>query len=156
MMKKRVGSAIVTNRQARRDYAILESIEAGIELKGTEVKSLRGRLANLKESFARIEKEEVILYNFHISPYEFGNIHNVDPMRPRKLLLHKNQILRLYAQIQTKSLTLVPLKVYFKKGFAKVELAVAKGKKKYDKREAIKRREAKREIDRALRSKQRG
>ncbi len=156
MMKKRVGSAIVTNRQARRDYAILESIEAGIELKGTEVKSLRGRLANLKESFARIEKGEVILYNFHISPYEFGNIHNVDPMRPRKLLLHKNQILRLYAQIQTKSLTLVPLKVYFKKGFAKVELAVAKGKKKYDKREAIKRREAKREIDRALRSKRRG
>ena len=156
MMKKRVGSAIVTNRQARRDYAILESIEAGIELKGTEVKSLRGRLANLKESFARIEKGEVILYNFHISPYEFGNIHNVDPMRPRKLLLHKNQILRLYAQIQTKSLTLVPLKVYFKKGFAKVELAVAKGKKKYDKREAIKRREAKLEIDRALRSKRRG
>ena len=155
-MKKGAGSAVVTNRQARRDYAILESIEAGIELKGTEVKSLRGRLANLKESFARIEKGEVILYNFHISPYEFGNIHNVDPMRPRKLLLHKNQILRLYAQIQTKSLTLVPLKVYFKKGFAKVELAVAKGKKKYDKREAIKRREAKREIDRALRSKRRG
>ncbi len=155
-MKKRVGSAIVTNRQARRDYAILESIEAGIELKGTEVKSLRGRRANLKESFARIEKGEVILYNFHISPYEFGNIHNVDPIRPRKLLLHKNQILRLYAQIQTKSLTLIPLKVYFKKGFAKVELAVAKGKRKYDKREAIKRREAKREIDRALRRKRRG
>jgi SsrA-binding protein len=155
-MKKKVGSAVVTNRQARRDYAILESIEAGIELKGTEVKSLRGRLANLKESFARIEKEEVILYNFHISPYEFGNIHNVDPMRPRKLLLHKNQILRLYAKIHTRNLTLIPLKVYFQKGFAKVELAVAKGKKKYDKREAIKRREAKREIDRALRSKRRG
>ena len=155
-MKKKVGSAVVTNRQARRDYAILESIEAGIELKGTEVKSLRGRLANLKESFARIEKGEVILYNFHISPYEFGNIHNVDPMRPRKLLLHKNQILRLYAQIHTRNLTLIPLKVYFQKGFAKVELAVAKGKKKYDKREAIKYREAKREIDRALRRKQRG
>lgn len=149
-------NAIVTNRQARRDYAISESIEAGIELKGTEVKSLRGRGANLKESFARIEKGEVILYNFHISPYEFGNIHNVDPIRPRKLLLHKSQILRLYARTQAKSCTLIPLKVYFKKGFAKVELAVAKGKKKYDKREAIKRREAKREIERALRSKRRG
>ena len=155
-MKKRAGSAIVTNRQARRDYAILESIEAGIELKGTEVKSLRGRRANLKESFARVEKGEVILYNFHISPYEFGNIHNVDPIRPRKLLLHKNQILRLYAQIQSKGHTLIPLRVYFKKGFAKVELAVAKGKRKYDKREAIKRKEAKREIERALRRKRRG
>ncbi|MCK4462937.1 MAG: SsrA-binding protein SmpB [Candidatus Omnitrophica bacterium] len=155
-MKKGADNAIVTNRQARRDYAILESIEAGIELKGTEVKSLRGRRANLKESFARIEKGEVILYNFHISPYEFGNIHNVDPMRPRKLLLHKNQILRLYGQIQTKSCTLIPLKVYFKKGFAKVEIALAKGKRKYDKRETIKRREAKREIDRALHRKQRG
>ncbi len=154
-MKKGLGNVIVTNRRARRDYAVLGSIEAGIELKGTEVKSLRARRANLKDSFARIEKGEVILCNFHISPYEFGNIHNVDPVRPRKLLLHKNQILRLNAEIQAKGHTLIPLRVYFRKGFAKVELAVAKGKKQWDKRETIKRREAKREIDRALRKKQR-
>lgn len=150
-------NVIVTNRRARRDYEILESVEAGIELKGTEVKSLRARRANLKESFGRIEKGEVILCNFHISPYEFGNIHNVDPLRPRKLLLHKSQILRLYVGTQVKGHTLIPLRVYFRKGFAKVELALAKGRRKYDKREAIKLREAKREIDRALRGKkQRG
>lgn len=148
-------NAIVTNRRARRDYAIFESFEAGIELKGTEVKSLRARRANLKESFARIDKGEVILCNFHISPYEFGNIHNVDPLRPRKLLLHKSQIAKLYARTQVKGHALIPLRVYFRKGFAKVEIAVAKGKKHYDKRETVKRREANREIDRALRKKQR-
>ncbi|GAF76416.1 unnamed protein product, partial [marine sediment metagenome] len=106
--------------------------------------------------FARIEKGEVILYNFHISPYEFGNIHNVDPIRPRKLLLHKKEILRLYAKTQVKGHALIPLRVYFRKGFAKIELAVAKGKRKYDKRETLKRKEARREIERALRRKRRG
>jgi len=146
-------NTIVTNRKARRDYEILESLEAGIELRGTEVKSLRARRANLNDSFARVDRGQIFLYNFHISPYEFGNIHNVDPLRPRKLLLHKRQILRLYAGSQVKGHTLIPLKVYFKKGFAKVELAIAKGKRQFDKREAIKRREAKLEIDRALRKK---
>jgi len=145
-------NAIVTNRQARRDYAILGAIEAGIELRGTEVKSLRAKGANLKESFARIDKGEVFLYNFYISPYEFGNIHNVDPLRPRKLLLHKREILKLYTHNQVKGHTLIPLRVYFKRGFAKVELGLAKGKKLYDRREAIKRREARREMDRVLKS----
>ena len=144
--------AIVTNRRAKRDYEILESIEAGIELKGTEVKSLRARKASLNESFARVDKGEVILYNFHISPYEFGNIHNTDPLRPKRLLLHKKQVIGLYTKTQVKGHTLVPLRVYFKKGLAKVELAVGRGKKSYDKRESIKQRQAKREIDRALRS----
>jgi len=144
--------AIVTNRRAKRDYEILESIEAGIELKGTEVKSLRARKASLNESFARVDKGEVILYNFHISPYEFGNIHNTDPLRPKRLLLHKKQVIGLYTKTQVKGHTLVPLRVYFKKGLAKVELAVGRGKKSYDKRETIKQRQAKREIDRALRS----
>ncbi|NQT22491.1 MAG: SsrA-binding protein SmpB [Candidatus Omnitrophica bacterium] len=146
---------IVTNRQARRDFDIAESFEAGIELKGTEVKSLRARKANLKDSFARIERGEIILYNFHISPYEFGNIHNVEATRPRKLLLHKGQILKLYAATQAKGCTLIPLKAYFKKSFVKIEIAVARGKRKYDKREAIKQREAKREIDRATRRRDR-
>ena len=144
---------IVTNRRARRDYEILESIEAGIELKGTEVKSLRAGKASLNESFARIEKGEIFLHNLHISPYEFGNINNVDPLRPKKLLLHKKQIVKLYVQLQVKGHTLIPLKMYFKKGRAKVELAVGRGKKLYDKRHDLKEKEAKREVDRALRRK---
>ena len=146
-------NVIVTNRKAHRDYAIISTTEAGIELKGTEVKSLRARKANLSDSFARVEKGEVVLYNFHISPYEFGNIHNVEPLRPRKLLLHKREILRLYQGTQIKGHTLIPLKVYFKRGYAKVEIAVARGKKQWDKRETVKLREATREIDRELRKK---
>ena len=144
---------IATNRQARYNYTILESFEAGIELRGTEVKSLRGGQANLKESFARVENGELFLYNMHIAPYEFGNIANVDPIRPRKLLLHKNQIRRLIGDLSAKRLTLIPLKLYFKHGIAKVELAVAKGKKLYDKREAIRRRESERELRRIARGK---
>jgi len=144
---------IVTNRQARRDYTIFESFEAGIELKGTEVKSLRAGKANLKDSFARIDRGEIVLCNFHISPYEFGNIYNVDPLRPRKLLLHKAQILKLCSSMQNKGTTLIPLKAYFKKNFVKIEIAIARGKRQYDKRETIKRRESKREIDRALTAK---
>jgi len=152
-MKKKKSESIVTNRRAKRDFTILDAIEAGIELKGTEVKSLRAKRANLNDSFARIEKGEMYIYNLHISPYEFGNINNVDPLRPRKLLLHKKEILKLYMRSQVRGCTLIPLSLYFKKGYAKVELAVAEGKKQYDKRHALKEKEARREIDRALRKK---
>ncbi|MCM8760682.1 MAG: SsrA-binding protein SmpB [Candidatus Omnitrophica bacterium] len=141
---------IATNRQARFNYTILDSLEAGIALKGTEVKSLRSGKANLNDSFARVEGGEIFLYNMHISPYEFGNINNLDPLRPRKLLLHKSQIRKLVGETSAKRLTLVPLRLYFKDGIAKVELALAKGKRQYDKREAIKKREADRELRRRL------
>jgi SsrA-binding protein len=146
---------VASNKTARRDYHILETYEAGIELKGTEVKSLREAKANLKDSFARIERGEVILYNMHISPYVFGNIANVEPKRARRLLLRKGQIRKLIEQTSQKGLTLIPLSAYLKRGRVKIELALAKGKRFYDKREAIKRREAAREIQRALRMKNR-
>ena len=139
---------VATNRRARHDYTILESLEAGIELKGAEVKSLRASQASLSDSFARAEGDEIFLYNMHISPYEFGNIANPDPLRPRKLLLHKKQIRKLSQEAATKKLALIPLKLYFKKGIVKIELALAKGKKLYDKRETIKKRETEREIRR--------
>ena len=151
-MKEKV---VATNKAARRDYHILETYEAGIELKGTEVKSLRNSKANLKDSFARIERGEVILYNMHISPYEFGNIANVEPKRERRLLLHKSQIKKLIGQTSQRSFTLVPLSAYIKSGRVKIELALAKGKRLYDKREAIKMRQAAREMQRALRFKNR-
>ena len=144
---------IVSNRKAWRDYFILETLEAGIELKGSEIKSLRKRRANLKDSFARIEKNEIFLYNLHISPYEFARRDEVDPARARKLLVRKSQIRDLLGKTSQKSLTLVPLRIYLKKGIAKVEIALAKGKKFFDKREALKQKEARREIDRALRKK---
>lgn len=143
----------VTNRQARYNYHILESVEAGIELKGTEVKSLREGKASLNDSFARVDEGELFLYNCHISPYAFGNIANVEPLRARKLLLRKNQITRLAGTVAQKGMTLIPLKIYFKRGLAKVELALAKGKLLYDKRDAIKRRESDLELRRALRKK---
>jgi len=145
----------VSNRRAKRDFEVLQSLEAGIELKGTEVKSLRAGTANLSDSFGRVDNGQVFLYNFHINPYEFGNINNPDPMREKKLLLHKKQIQALYVATRVKGNTLIPLKVYFKKGLAKVELAIARGKKLYDRREDIKAREAKREMDRAV-SRKRG
>lgn len=141
---------ITTNRRAHHDYSIIESLEAGIQLKGTEVKSIRAGGASLADSFAMLEGTELLLYNMHVSPYEFGNIYNTDPVRPRKLLLHKRQIKKLSAEVATKHLALIPLKLYFKNGFVKIELALAKGKKLYDKREAIKRRESDRELKRAL------
>jgi len=144
---------IATNRRARFDYAILESFEAGIVLKGTEVKSLRARQVSLQDSFARPEGSELFLYHMHIAPYAFGNIANVDSLRPRKLLLHKSQIKRLVAEVTTKRVALIPLKVYFTKGIAKVEIALAKGKKAHDKRDAIQRREMDRELRRAIREK---
>ena len=143
------------NKAARRDYHILETHEAGIELKGTEVKSLRAGKANLKDSFARIAGNQVFLYNMHVSPYEFGNLANVDPKRERRLLLHKGQIRKLIGQTSQKGFALIPLKAYLKRGRVKIELALAKGKRLYDKRETIKRREADIEMQRALRSKNR-
>ena len=141
-----------SNRKARFTYTILESLEAGIELKGTEVKSLRNGQASLADSFARNEGGELFLYNMHIPPYAFGNRANVEPTRPRKLLLHRSQIRKLSEEVSLKKLTLVPLKVYFKNGIAKVELALGKGKKLYDKREAIRSRESDRELKRVIRS----
>ncbi len=145
---------VATNRKARFDYTISETIEAGIQLKGTEVKSLRGGKASLADSFARLEKGEIFLYNMHVPPYEFGNIANVDPIRPRKLLLHKKEIGWLAEEVAQKKIALIPLKLYFKNGIAKVELALAKGKKLYDKREAIRRRESDRELKRIARGRQ--
>ena len=144
---------IGTNRKARFDYAILESLEAGIQLTGTEVKSLRTGNVSLVDSFARLEGSEILLYNMHIAPYEFGNIANVESKRPRKLLLHKKEIRWLAAEAGTKKLAIIPLKIYFKHGIAKIELALAKGKKMYDKRETIKKREVDRELKKISRDK---
>ena len=146
---------ITENRKARHDYTIEESFEAGIELKGTEVKSMRAGKANLKDSFAIVENGELYLYGMHISPYEQGNIFNVDPMRPRRLLMHKKEILRLLGKIKEQGLTLVPLKAYFKKDKIKIELALAKGKKLYDKRESAAEKSAKREIEKAMKERSR-
>ena len=142
----------VTNRQALRDYYIEKAYEAGIELTGNEVKSLRAGKANLKGSFARIENGEIFVYNMHVSPYEYS-CEDYDPLRKRKLLLHKAQIKQIWVKLSQQGFTLVPLKVYFKRGYAKVELALARGKRQYDKRRALKEKQAKREIDRALRRK---
>lgn len=141
---------VATNKKAYHDYHIEESHEAGMMLKGTEVKSLREGRANLKDSFARVENEEIFLYNCHISPYSHGNIANHDPLRTRKLLMHKGEIQRLMGKMMQKGYTLLPLKIYFKDGKAKIELALAKGKKQYDKREDIKKRDAAREMEKAF------
>ena len=130
------------NRKAHRDYEILETVECGIELKGSEVKSVREGKVNLNDSFARIEEGQVILYNTHISHYTEASYLNVEPTRLRRLLLHKKQIKKITGQLTQKGLTLIPLKIYFnERGFAKLELALCKGKKLYDRREDIKRRE---------------
>ena len=138
--------AVATNRKARYDYTILESLEAGIELKGSEVKSLREGKVSLKDSFAHIEKEEVFLSNLYIGPFSQSSDTKYDPLRMRKLLLHKREINRLAGKVAEKGMALIPLRLYFKRGLAKVELAVAKGKRAYDKREKIKKREVEREI----------
>ncbi|MDP2907048.1 MAG: SsrA-binding protein SmpB [Nanoarchaeota archaeon] len=151
-----MNGSIATNRKARRDFTILETIECGIELKGSEVKSLRLGKMNLEDSFARIENNEVILYNTHISPYLEASYLNVEPKRTRRLLLRKNQIRKLYGQVAQRGFTLVPLKAYFNdRGFAKIELALCKGKKTYDRREDVKRRETDLEMRRALKSRRR-
>ena len=143
---------VAQNRKAWHDYFIEDKLEAGIELTGTEVKSVRQGNLNLKDSFCGVKDGEMFLYGAHISPYEKGNIFNKDPRRTRKLLLHKREILRLQARVQQDGYALVPLSVYFKGPRVKVELALAKGKKLYDKREAAAKRDAKREMDRALRN----
>jgi SsrA-binding protein len=146
---------IVTNRRARHDYEILEALEAGIALRGAEVKSLREGRVHLTDSYAAVKDSELILYNVHVSPYEKSR-DQLDPVRPRKLLLHKSQINRLRAKTEEAGLTLIPLRVYFTRGLAKVEIGLARGKKQYDKRQAIARREAAREVDRAVRAHTRG
>ncbi|MCL6612593.1 MAG: SsrA-binding protein SmpB [Peptococcaceae bacterium] len=140
---------VTVNRRARHEYHIIETFEAGIELKGTEVKSLRAGKANLQDSFARVENGELLLYNMHISPYDQGNRFNHEPKRARRLLMHKQEVLRLLGKVREKGFSLIPLRVYFKNGWAKVELALARGKKLYDRREDIAERDARREMERA-------
>jgi SsrA-binding protein len=138
------------NRRARHEYEIIEVVEAGIELSGTEVKSMRVGRASIQDAFARIEKGELWLYNCHIAPYDFGNRFNHDPLRRRRLLAHRKQILRLSQQMKEKGLTLIPLKMFFKRNWVKVDLALARGKHLYDKREAIGKRDEKRQLDRLV------
>ena len=149
-MSKEHIKIIAVNRKARHDYFIEDEYEAGLVLKGTEVKSLRLGKANLKDSYARIQDGEVFVHQMHIGPYPFAYYNNHDPLRPRKLLLHKQEIKRLYGKVNEKGHSLIPLKLYFKKGKAKLTLALAKGKRKYDKREAIKRRDEQRDLDREM------
>ncbi len=141
---------IAINRKARHDFFIEDEYEAGMVLTGTEVKSLRLGKVNLKDAYAQIKDGEVFVYQLHIGAYPFAYYGNHDPLRPRKLLLHKREIKRLYGKVNEKGHTLVPLKLYFKKGRVKISLALAKGKRKYDKREAIKRRDEQRDLDREL------
>ncbi len=142
---------VTTNRKARYNYSIGDTFEAGIALQGTEVKSLRAGKANLQDAYCRVERGEVFLYNAHISPYELGTHFNHEPLRVRKLLLHRREIRRLEKETQQKGSTLVPLKIYFKNGRAKVEIGIARGKKQYDKRADIAERESKRRLERVTR-----
>jgi SsrA-binding protein len=141
---------VATNKKAKRDYFIDDVFEAGLVLEGTEVKSLREGRVNLKDAYARIKNGEVFLISAHISPYAFGTHKNHDPERERKLLLHRREIRRLYGKTQEKGFTLVPLSIYFKNGRAKLELGLGRGKAKYDKREAIKKKQEQRDLERAL------
>ena len=147
-MGKTEKKLIANNKKAYHDYFILETYEAGIALHGTEVKSLRMGKCSIKEAFIRVENEEVYVYGMHISPYEKGNIFNKDPLRVRKLLLHKSEIRKLLGKTKEKGMTLVPLKVYFKDSLVKVEIGLAKGKKLYDKRQDIAKKDQQREAQR--------
>ncbi len=146
-MSKEAKKMIANNKKARHDYFIEETYEAGISLHGTEVKSLRMGKCSIKEAFVRVEKGEVYIYGMHISPYEKGNIFNRDPLRVKKLLLHKYEINKMMGQMQQKGYTLVPLNVYFKGSLVKVEIGLAKGKKLYDKRQDIAKRDQQREAE---------
>ena len=151
-MSKEIGRKVVArNRKARHQYEILETLEAGMALKGPEVKSIRAGHVSFQDSFARVERGEVWLHSLHISPYEQANRFNEDPTRPRKLLLNRSEIRRLVGKVEEKGLTLVPLEIYFSKGYAKVLIAVARGKKLHDKRETLKRKDQEREAQRAMR-----
>ena len=141
---------IVDNRKARHEYYVPETFEAGIELYGTEVKSLRAGTVNLKDAYCRVINGEMILYGMHISPYEHGNVFNRDPLRPKRLLMHKREILRLYGQVKQEGLALIPLSLYFKGSRVKVQLGLCKGKKLYDKRATEAEREMKRVAERAM------
>ncbi|RDU37698.1 SsrA-binding protein [Neobacillus piezotolerans] len=153
-MPKGVGKTVAQNKKAYHDYFIEETYEAGIVLQGTEIKSIRAGKVQLKDSYARIHNGEMFLYSVHISPYEQGNRYNHDPLRTRKLLLHKREIMKLLGETKEAGFALVPLKMYLKNGYAKVLIGLAKGKKKYDKREDLKQKEAKRDIERAFRERQ--
>jgi SsrA-binding protein len=142
---------VAVNRRAYHDYFVDEKYEAGVALTGTEVKSLRAGRCNLRDGFVRIDRNEAWLENVHISPYAQGNLMNHDPLRPRKLLLHRRQIATLIGKVRQKGYTLIPLRVYFSRNHAKVEVGLARGKREFDKREAIAERDAKREIARAMR-----
>jgi SsrA-binding protein len=142
---------ITTNRKALRDYLVMERVETGIELRGTEVKSIRQGNLTLNEGYARLEKSgEVYLYGVHINPYDHGNVHNHDPVRPRRLLLHRSEIKKLFGQTAIKGHALIPLRAYFKRGRVKIEVGLCKGKQTIDKREDLKRKTADREAERAM------
>ena len=151
-MPKGDGKVLAQHRQASYEYSILETFEAGMVLKGTEIKSIRNARINIRDGYVSIRNGEATLQNVHISPFEQGNIFNHDPLRSRKLLLHKKQINYLANQTKTQGVTVIPLKVYIKDGYAKVLIGVAQGKKKYDKRESLKQKDMKREVDRALKN----
>jgi SsrA-binding protein len=148
--KARGVKQVAQNRKAYHDYFVSEKFEAGIELFGTEVKSIRQGHVNLKDAFCTVKNGELFVIGMHISPYEKGNIFNRDPMRQRRLLMHKREIMRLYGRMKQEGLTLIPLSVYFKDSLVKLELGLAKGKKLHDKRESTARRDANREIDRTI------
>ena len=147
---------IAENRKAFHDYYIEDRVEAGIILTGTEIKSIRNGRVNLKDSYARLDQGEVWVHQMHISPYEQGNRFNHEPLRTRKLLLNKTEISKLIGKVQLQGLTLVPIKIYLKRGLAKIDLGVCRGKKNYDKRQDIAEKDAKREIERAMRDRQKG
>jgi len=151
MEKNNSQKLIAQNKKAYHDYFIEETFQAGISLAGTEVKSLRGGKCSLKESFIKIERGEAFIYNMHISPYEMGNIFNKDPLRTRKLLLHKYEINKLHGSTTKDGLTIVPLKIYLTRSKVKIDIAIAKGKKLYDKREAIAQKDQRREAERDFR-----
>ncbi|MFJ7745173.1 SsrA-binding protein SmpB [Peribacillus sp. NPDC097295] len=153
-MPKGSGKQLAQNKKAYHDFFIEQTFEAGIVLKGTEIKAIRAARLNLKDAFAKIENGEIYLYNMHISPYEQGNQFNHDPLRTRKLLLHKKEISKLIGETKETGYTIVPLKMYLKNGFAKVLIGLGKGKKQYDKRDDLKKKEAKRDIERAFRDRQ--
>ena len=153
-MPKGSGKQLAQNKKAYHDFFIEQTFEAGIVLKGTEIKAIRAARVNLKDAFAKIENGEVYLHNMHVSPYEQGNQFNHDPLRTRKLLLHKKEISKLIGVTKETGYTIVPLKMYLKNGFAKVLIGLGKGKKQYDKREDLKKKEAKRDIERAFRDRQ--
>lgn len=155
MVEKEGNRVIADNRKARHDYFVLEALEAGIELVGTEVKSIRTGSVNLKDSWVDIVNGEMLVMGMHISPYEKGNIFNRDPVRPRKLLVHRREIAKWSAELKQQGLTLVPLKLYFKGSRVKVEVGLCKGKKLYDKRASTAERDAKRDIDRAMKERAR-